>query len=218
MIVSEQSVRDVIKLNASATSNYSSDQITSNIQAATWFLEKLTQRRLLDVTATLKFTTNGKASLPIPGLRTASSVALNGAALTADSSYWLIPDEYQTGNYTRVQVRPFTAGSGSDWYKSIPNWFDLNLDSPKARAYYADGGLPNDLVIAGSWGYTDAGMPEHVRLATKAAAAFLTLRSDVMLSGARVTPEGSLFDLTAWPLEVQSFVGTWRTGSQASGL
>lgn len=218
MIVSEQAVRDVIKLNASSTSNYSSDQITSNIQAATWFLEKLTQRRLLDVTATLKFSTNGNASLPIPGLRTASSVALNGAALTADSSYWLIPDEYQTGNYTRVQVRPFVAGNGPEWYKGIPSWFDLNLDSPKARAYYADGGLPNDLVIAGSWGYTDAGMPEHVRLATKAAAAFLTLRSDVLLSGARVTPEGSLFDLTAWPIEVQSFVTTWRTGSQAVGL
>ena len=213
----EAAVRAIIDLNAAATSRYSSDTIGSNIRTAAWYLERATQRMFRDETSTLKFTTNNQASTYIPGLRTASSVTLNGATLAADSSYWLIPDVQQSGVFTAVQTRPFNRGSGSNWYLGIPDWFDRNLDSPKWNAGLREGSLPNDLVITGNWGYTDTTLPEPIRDATTRLAAFLTLRSDALLSGARQTDVG-IFDLSAWPIEVQSFVHSWRTGAQAVGL
>lgn len=214
---SEQSVRDIIDLNAAASSRYSSDTIGSNIRDASWFLERATQRIFRDETAlTLKFTTNGQAAVYIPGLRTASSVALNGAALTADTSYWLIPDVQQSGLSLALQLRPFNRGQGSDWYLGIPDWFDRNLDSPKWHSGYRDQSLPNDLVVAGAWGYTDATLPEPVRRNTARLAAFYTIRSDALLSGARQT-EAGIFDLSNLPVEVQEFVASWKSGPQAVG-
>jgi hypothetical protein len=68
--------------------------------------------------------------------------------------------------------------------------------------------------IAGAWGYTDATLPEPVRDANTRDAAWLTLRSDALLSGARATDQG-IFDLSSRPVEVQAFVHEWRTGKQA---
>lgn len=215
-----QDVRTLLDLNANASSHYSDDLILSNLRSAAWFLERATGRIFRDESSlTLTFTTNGEAAVYLPGLRTAASVALNGAALTADSSYWLIPDLQQSGVATSIQFRPFgTGGSGGPWYLGIPDWFDRNLDSP----YWTRGGnrssLPNDLAIAGAWGYVDAALPEPVRIANKVAAAFMTLRADVLLSGTRVTPDGGVFDLSQWPLEVQQFVAEWRLGRQAVGI
>lgn len=212
-LVDVQSVRDVILLNASSGSAYSDPLIGSNIRAASWFLERAIGRIFSDQTQTLKFTTNNAASVYIPGLRTASSVTFAGAPLTADSGYWLIPDVQQSGVYVACQLRPFGRGS----YLAYPDWFDTNKDSPKWGATYRDGSIPLDLVIAGTWGYTDALMPEPVRDATKRLAAWLTLRSDVLLSGVRVTETGA-FDLSAMPTEVQMFVASWKIGPQAVGL
>lgn len=212
--VTETDVRTIIDLNASATSKYSADTLASNIRAASWFLERATGRIFRNETSlTLKFTTNGAASVYLPGLRTASSVALSGSTLAEDSSFWLIPDTQQSGVYTAVQLRPF----GSFDYHSYPDWFDTNKDSPKWQAYAQGGSLPNDLVITGAWGYTDASLPEPVRDATKRLAAWMTLRQDAMLSGVRVT-EGGAFDLTSMPAEVQAFVADWKTGTQAGLL
>lgn len=214
----EAAVREIVDLNGASSSRYSSDTIGSNIRDASWFLEKATGRIFRDESAlTLKFTTNGQASVYIPGLRTASAVTLNGATLTADSSYWLIPDVQQTGVALAIQVRPFDRGGDGTWYLGIPDWFERNLDSPKWSTRYTDGSLPNDLSIAGAWGYTDATLPEPVRRNTARLAAFYTLRSDALLSGARAT-EAGIFDLSNLPIEVQAFIHDWKAGPQAVGL
>src|SRR5512139_3983792 len=95
-------VREYIDLNAVASSSkYTDSTIGSNIRAAGAWLERRTGRVFGNQAATTrKFTTHQKASLTIPGLRTATSVTLDGVALVADETYWLLPDAQQTGLYT----------------------------------------------------------------------------------------------------------------------
>jgi len=211
--VSATSVRDYMGLNSPATtSQYTDDTIGSNIRAASWMLERATGRIFNDSTRTLLFTTNGAAYLTIPGLRTASSVTLQSSALTANSTYFLIPDSQQTGLYTGIQFRAFGTRDGGPWWLSNPEWFDRNLDSPKASAgNYAS--LPNDLSITGTWGFVDdSTFPEPIRHATKVLAAYYTKRPDAILSGALVTPDGNFVNLSSLPIEVQQFVTEWRVG------
>ena len=215
MFVSVQAVRDYLSLNAPGTdSKYSDATIGSNIKSAGWTLERACGRYFGDVTKTLKFSTEGRAQLYIPGLRTATSVTLQSTALVADETYWLLPDVQQTGVYTGIQFRAFSQPSaGGQWYLGNPEWFDRNLDSP----YYAASGgvIPNDLVIVGAWGYVANTEPDPILLATKALAAWYTLRPDALLSGLRVTPEGNIFDLSRLPTEVAAFIADWKTGEQA---
>src|SRR5687768_9288093 len=223
MFVTAASVREYLGLNAvSGDSKYSDGTLGSNIRAATNALERATARRFEDVTATLKFTTNGAAYLTIPGLRSASSITNQGSVLTADEGYYLIPDQQQTGVYTGIQFRAFgTRGQGGPWWLSNPEWFDRNLDSAWHPANMAGGGstsLPNDLSITGSWGYTDALMPEAVRHAVKVLAGWYTKRPDAILSGGITTPDGNTFDLTRFPAEVGAFIKEWSVGSQVYGL
>lgn len=217
-IVTEAAVREYMALNSTASdSKYTDATIGSNIRAATNVLERHTHRKLAPVTQTMKFTTNGQAAVTIPGLRTATSVTLQSAALVADSTYWLINDPQQTGVATAIQFRAFgTSRQGGLSYLSNPEWFDRNLDSPRWQQM---GSLPNDLVIAGDWGYVDdATMPEAVRHATKVLAAYFTKRPDAILSGGITTPDGNTFDLSQYPGEVVDFIKEWDAGSQVAGL
>lgn len=218
MIITEASVREYMELNSpGSTSKYSDATLGSNIRAAQGMLARWTSRRFEDESATLKFSTDGRAFMPIPGLRTATSVTLQGSTLDADSTYYLIPDVQQTGVYTGIQFRAFrTTSTNGPWWLSNPEWFDRNLDHPH---YPANRGgettLPNDLSIQGSWGWTDAQMPEAVRHAVKVLAGFLTLRPDALLTGGRFTPGGDVVDLSQFPVEVQAFVADWKVGSYA---
>lgn len=216
MIITADSVRDYMELNSpGSTSKYSDATLGSNIRAAQGMLERWTARRFEDTSATLTFSTNGRAFMPIPGLRSASSVSLQSAALAADSTYWLTPDQQQTGVYTGIQFRAFqTESAGGPWWLANPEWFDRNLDSPYYPGNRGGGtALPNDLVIAGSWGWTDTLMPEAVRHHVKVLAAFLTLRPDALLTGGRATPGGDIVDLSQFPIEIQAFVADWKAGS-----
>jgi hypothetical protein len=214
-LTTEEAVRAVLDLNASATSRYSSGTIASNIRNASWYLERATNRIFRDETAlTLKFTTYGNASVYLPGLRTSTSILFNSSTLVDGTSCWLIPDVQQTGQSLAINVRPYDS-SGS--YLQYPDWFDRNLDSPKWQSLRDRGGLPNDLVIAGAWGYTDALLPAPVRQAASDLAAFFCLRSDALLSGARATENG-IYDLSNWPIEVQAFVSDWKSGPQVVGV
>lgn len=216
--VTEADVRTLLELEASGTSKYNAGLIASNIRSASWFLERATKRIFRNETdLTLTFTTNGEASIGLPGLRAVGSgtVALNGSNLSAGETYHLIPDAQQTGLFTAMQFRAFGTGRDGLGYLQYPDWFDRNLDSPywRGRSFNS---LPNDLVIAhAAWGYTDADLPEPVRDATKVLAAWKTLRPDAFLSGARATESG-VFDLSQFPIEVQSFVSEWRIGSQVA--
>jgi hypothetical protein len=214
-LTTEAAVREVLDLNASASSRFSDQVIGSNIRDASWYLERVTRRIFRDESSlTLKFTTNGQSAVYLPGLRTASSILFNSGALVDGTSCWLIPDVQQTGQSLAIQVRPYDR-SGPYW--QYPDWFDRNLDSPKWSSYGDNGGLPNDLVISGAWGYTEPTLPEPVRRNTARLAAFFCLRSDALLSGARATENG-IFDLSQWPIEVQAFVASWHSGPQAVGM
>jgi hypothetical protein len=221
--VTAAQVREYLELNdPGSSSKYSDATIGSNIRAASYTLERVTHRWFADRTATtLKFTTNGAASVLLPGLRTATTVTMQGAGLTEDSTYWLVPDDAQSGVFTALQVRPFASGRAGAWWLSNPEWFDRNLDSPfyPANRGYGYTSLPNDLVIVGDWGYEDDdNFPEPIRLATKALAGYYTLHPSALLSGAQSTGEGNIFDLSRLPIEVQSFVAEWRLGQQAASV
>jgi len=137
-----------------------------------------------------------------------------GAPLSADTSYWLIPDIQQTGVAIAVQLRPF--GRGFD-YRAYPDWFDTNKDNPKWVNSMREGSLPLDLVVAGAWGYAAADLPQPVRRNTARLAAWMTLRSDTLLSGAKATDTG-IFDLSNLPTEVQMFIAEWKIERQAVGM
>lgn len=219
MIVTETAVREYMELNSpGSTSRYTAGTLGSNIRAAQGFLERKTGRVFEDTSETRKFTTNGAAFLAIPGLRSASSIMLQGSALTADSTYYLIPDAQQTGVHTGIQFRAFgTAASGYGWWRGNPEWFDRNLDHPHfpANRGYSMTSLPNDLVIDGAWGWTDAQMPEDVRHNVKVLAAYYTWRPDALLTGARATPGGDVIDLSQLPIETQLFIASWNASSFA---
>lgn len=216
MFVSVADVRAYLDLNTpGSSSKYSDATISSNIRAAGWTLENAIGRYIGQQTLTLKFSTDGRAQMYIPGLATATSVTLQGTALVADTTYWLLPDDQQSGVYTGIQFRAFRRpGSGGKWWLGNPEWFDRDLDSPFYPGNYGLGGtLPNDLVIAGTWGY--ATIPDPALLATKALASWYTLRPDALLSGTRFTPDGNIFDLAKYPTEVAQFITDWKTGEQA---
>jgi hypothetical protein len=221
VIVTADSVREYMSLNTPAsTSKYTDATLGSNIRAAQGFLSRATGRRFEDVSATLTFSTDGRALIPIPGLRSAGQITLQGANLTADQTYWLIPDAQQTGVCVAIQLRGFQARPGGASWLGNPEWFDRGLDSPYYPANRGGGSwLPNDLVIPGSWGWTDALMPEDVRHAVKVLAAYYTKRPDAILTGGYVNPDGSVVDLSGLPIEVQAFIADWKVGSfvQAAG-
>lgn len=201
-------VRAYAGIDAIDASNdrWNESMLSSNIRAASAFLERKTGRQFELQTATTKrFTTNGDAFVALPGLRTASSVALSDSALTADDTYHLIPDTQQTGVYIGIQFRPF--GRGAD-YRSWPNWFDTNLDRRWYPGYTSD---PNDLVITGDWGYVD--YPDELIHATNVLAAWYARRPDSLLGGVSVTPGGTEIDMGALPIEVRLFIDSWKIGT-----
>lgn len=208
-------VRDFLDLDVDATSKYTDQTIGSNIRQASWMLARATNRIFADTTQTLKFTTNDAAYMTIPGLRTATSVTWAGSGLTADESYWLIPDNQQTGVYTGIQLRGFNTRRDGPGYLHYSDWFDTNKDSYKYAGRYAT--LPNDLVIAGSWGYLEADIPEPVRFATKVLAAFLTKYPDAVLVSSIQTANGGSIDFSGWPLPVQEFIASWRVEHGVAG-
>lgn len=202
-------VREYMDLNTAASSSkYTDSTIGSNIRAAGAWMERRTGRVFGDQSATTrKFSTNAKASVLLPGLRTATTVTLDGVALTVDETYWLLPDAQQTGLYTGIQFRAWGKGD-APWYLGVPDWWDRGLDLPGRPS---GGSLPNDLVILGDWGYVDdATMPEEARHTAKVLAAYFTKRPDALLGGALATPDGGVVDLSQFPIEVQAFVAEWR--------
>lgn len=217
-----QDVRDVLELNAGGSSKYPDALVQSNIYAASAFLEKATRRYFADRTFTVgapwKTTTEGAASVPLPGFRSVTSVTMAGTALAADSTYYLLPDAQQTGIYTAIQFRNFTNGFGTGYgIQANSEWFDRGLDLPdfRVRAGYGMSSIPNDLQIAGSAGYADpAASVPFLPHATKFLAAHYTLHPQALLAGAQSTPEGAIFDVSSLPDEVSAFIREYTLGMQ----
>jgi hypothetical protein len=196
-------------LNAEGTTGtYTSATINSNIRAAASLLQRQTMRQIAEQNAVTKyFTTEGRAYITIPDIRTVTSVALQSSALVANQSYYLIPDSQQSGVYTGIQFRAF----GSDSYLSNPEWFDRNLDQQWYR-YGNVSSVPNDLAITGNWGWSP--YPNEFLHACKVLAAFYTKRPASVLADVAVTPDGTALSYSQLPVEVRGFIESWQAGSQ----
>lgn len=205
-------VRDYLIVQGT-TGQYSDGLIGSNIRVAASWLQRVTHRQFEAQDATTKtFSTNGQASINIPDLRSATGVTLNSASLEANSTYWLIEDSQHSGIYLAIQLRAFSRHGD---YHGYPDWFDRNLDQ-LARKGLLEGGLPNDLQITGNWGHDP--YPDEFLLATKALAAWYTVRPDALLTSTRATPEGSPVDLQQVPDEIALFIEAWSVGPILTGV
>ena len=196
------------------TGRYADAVIGSNILAAQEYISQKSGRQFDATTGSRKFTTENRAQLSIPDLRSVVSVTLNGSALTADETYWLLPDRRYPTIYTAIQLRGF-GRNRAPWYLGVPDWWDRGLDMEPTA--YETSSLPNDLVIeSNEWGW--ATLPSDVLHATKVLAAWLTKRADAMLGNAVQTPDGSIFDYSQYPPEVNAVIETYRGGEQVVAI
>ena len=197
-----------------ADDRWNEPQLSSNIRAASAFLQKRTGRQLELQTATTKtFTTNGEAFIALPGARGNSpTIVLSGTTLTLDTDAFLIPDHQQTGVYIGLQFRPF--GRRAD-YRSFPDWFDTNKDSRLWPGNWG-GSDPNDLTVTDDWGYID--LPEELVHATNVMAAWIARRPDALLGGVSVTANGAEIDLSQVPIEVRMFIEEWKIGRAVASV
>lgn len=209
-----QNVRDTIKLEAAGTSQYSDATIGSNIRTAAGYLERKTNRWLWNRAATtFTDTTNGKALVTIPGLRTATSVTLAETALSAGDTYHLIHDTMQSGLYTGVSLRGFNLSGPGPWWLHVSSYWDRNLDSPYRPGGSGYASVPNDLVIVGDWGFAAGTEPDDLLTACRLLAAHLTVVPDAILGGGSATEGGSLNDLSGFPEFVLRFIDDWKIGN-----
>lgn len=203
-----QQVRDYLRLEGELAddSRYGDPEIGSNIRAASSFLQRVTRRTFETSTGIRRFSTDGRALMPVPDLRAVNSVSLQEVSLEANVSYWLIPDPVEPTVYTGLQVRAF----GSLDYRSNPQWFDRNLDRwPRGTAGFT---LPNDLEVDADWGHDP--LPEDLLHATRVLAGFYVKRPEAVLANVRITPEGAVLNYGELPLEVQEFLRIWSRHDQ----
>lgn len=207
--ISAANVRTYANLDGTA-GRYSDAAIGSNIRAAQTMIEQRTGRTFESSSGTRYFTTENRAAIAIPDLRGVTAVTLNGTALTANETYWLLPDPRWSSIYSAIQFRPF-GRSRERWYLSVPDWFDRGLDSSLT---YGTSSLPNDLAVSSTtWGWDP--VPDDVLHAVKVLAAWITKRSDALLGNAVQTPDGTVLDYSQMPPEVAAVISTYRAGEQA---
>jgi hypothetical protein len=210
--VTAADVRTYANIDSTA-GRYGDAALGSNIRAAQQLIEQRTGRLFDATTGTRYFTTEGRAQLSIPDVRSVTSVVLSGSTLTANETYWLIPDRGFPAISTAIQFRAFGNGR-APWYLSVPDWWDRGLDMPNS---YADSSLPNDLAITSDeWGWADK--PADVLIAVKAVAAWLTKRADALLGNAVANPDGSVVAYDRYPPELEAVVATYRAADQMVGI
>ena len=136
-----------------------------------------------------------------------------GATLELDSTYWAIRSSQSSDIIIGLQLRAFNRGTGWD-YRSNPEWFDRNLDSPLYPGNWGGGSsLPNDIVVTGLGGWTTP--PAAWKFASIALAAYYFNHADALYASARQTPEGNVYDLGSLPVEVRELVRDWSLGEMA---
>ncbi len=195
--------------NVTGTSGrYSDASLSSNILTAQGFIQRESHRLFETRTAaTLTFTTEGRGQLAIPDVRTVSSVTWDGATLTANETYWLLPDAKQSGVFVALQLRVLRREG--KWYLSNSEWWDRGLDWDRPVT-----SQPNDLVIVGDWGWDP--LPYDVLHAVKVLAAWYTKRGDAILANAVQGPDGSILDYSTLPPEVSQVIRDYQRGTQAT--
>jgi hypothetical protein len=219
--IAASDVRDYLDITTT-TGQYSDAVIGSNIRAASDYLQRRTGRQFeLQSGEAKTFTSYNRAILTIPDLQSVTSVTENGAALTADETYYLIPDRRSSGIFTAIQFRvPDQRRDGPEFLHSA-EWWDRGLDWRRSGPYTSD---PNDLVVTGTWGYnplipgTAPTIPDELLHATKILAAWYTKRPDSVMAGVQVSPEGAVSDFRNVPQEVAVFIEEWRLGDRAVSI
>lgn len=149
------------------------------------------------------FSSEGRAYLTIPDLRSVATLTLQGTTLEDDSTYWLVPSAQEPTIFTGVQFRNFNRYD----YRSNPEWFDRNLDSD----YWRRSGftsLPNDLVITGLWGWGT--VPTTWKVTAMILAGYYYKRPDSLLANTSITPEGNVLEYGQLPPEVHALIEAWR--------
>jgi len=202
-----QELRDFLDI-ASTTGRASTTNLDLLLTAASDFLERATGRIITSSASNTArtFSSDGRDAITIPDLRTASGVTLQSSVLAADSTYYLLPSRQQPESgvtmYTGIQLRAF----GTYDYRSNPEWFDRNLDSP----YWTmrRNGLPNDLVITGLWGWTT--VPPQWKFTALILAGYYYKRPDSLLANVAITPEGNVLNYGELPPEVRDLIDLWR--------
>lgn len=178
------------------------------IEAASAKFEQATNRKfsLSSNNTTYTFSTEGQSDLLIPDLQLSPTptVTLLGAALTANASFWLIPDPQDRATTTHIQLKSFGIGQSAYWYKAFPNWFDANLD----RYPFFEMGSPLDLAITGTWGHLP--IPDDVIFAVTILTSWFFKRKDAIPTNLIFNPDGSTSDMHDWPTEVLDAVHNWR--------
>jgi len=180
------------------------------LDAASDFLEHSTGRMITSTGSNYSrtYSSKGRAIIPIGDWRTVDQVTLNGADLTPNSSYWLIESRQSADVSTSIQLRTF--GSSPQDARSGADWFDTNKDSWLWPGNWASNTQPNDLVITGLGGWTEP--PPIWKLTSLVLAGYYYHHADAAFSGARQTPEGNVYDLSRYPVEVQKLVSDWTLG------
>lgn len=190
------------------TGRYSDASISSNIMTAQSFIQRETGRWFEKVDGkSMTFTTEGRAQLSIPDVRSVTSVTWDGTTLTENESYWLIPDARFAGVYVALQLRSFY--KEGKWYYSNPEWWDRGLDWPRRQTSDT-----NDLVVVADTGWDP--LPYDVLHAVKVLAAWYTKRGDAILANAVQGPDGAILDYSQLPPEVAEVVRLYRRGEQAT--
>ncbi len=220
-IITPATIRSQLKIEGSAD-NWSDAIIGNYILAAISSLEQATRRYLVNRPgATVTLTSMVRATLPIPGLRTPTSVQYVGSALTAEA-YWLQPDAMNSGVYTGIAFRALRQEGERAWWYADPGWFDKALDSPFYPGNYGGGwafsSMPNDTVIVGDWAWEPTFEPSACVHAVEVLSEFYCMRPPAILADSVITPQGGIVSYASMPPEVQAFVRDWRAAPTAVGI
>lgn len=231
-IVVPQTIRDINGWDSN-TARYSDTVIGNHLLDSIGEIEKACVRYFVNKPGfTWQYTSNGAPLLYLAGLRSASSVAWQGAIQTAgvagtggSSGYLLLPDAQQTGIYTGIQFRPLrTPDTNGPWYWSLggPNgtdWFSTGADNPFDPRNYGGGYVYTssalDTVIVGDWGYAPGSEPNPFVSALEVLASWHQERTLSLLADSVITPQGGVLSFSGMPVEVKSFISQWAGGRQA---
>lgn len=196
-----------LKTHLGVTGTVDDLRLAAAASNASYMAERDTGRTFaVSSNVTHRYSTDGNALLTIhdrPYSDSGRTVTWRGASMTEGTNVWFLPDRRSQDVAAHVQIRQFDTGR-RDWYKSDPQWFDKNLDSP--RAYVS--GTPNDLVITGVVGHPS--LPPDVRQAVLELAAYLYWSAKSGASGFTQSPQGDEADLGDYPESYKAMVRNWR--------
>lgn len=171
--------------------------------------------RVFSVTSnvTSVYSTDGQAMVSVRDLPRADStrvVTLNGATMTENTNYWLLPDRRNPAVSTQLQVRPWDR-SRPDWYKSDPFWFDKNLDR-----YPYGPGTPLDLSVTGTEGHPQVSGDVFAAIAELACWEYW--RSKGGVSSYASSLSGTQVDLSVEPDLYTKMVEHWKVRTQVASV